>query len=180
MAKVYLGVGSNIERERYITAGLDALASIFGEMSLSSVYDSPAVGFEGQPFLNLVAGVETDLGVGELARRLRHIEMEHGRPPNATRFSPRQLDIDILTYDDLVGVIEGVELPRGEILENAFVLCPLAELAPDGVHPGLGERYSVLWQAYDQASQPLQRVEFVWRGRSVGAHSVGDRGKGIY
>ena len=68
MPRVYLGVGSNIERERYITAGLDALQGLFGELTLSPVYDSVAIGFDGQPFLNLVAGVDTNLGVGELAR----------------------------------------------------------------------------------------------------------------
>jgi 2-amino-4-hydroxy-6-hydroxymethyldihydropteridine diphosphokinase len=167
MARVYLGVGSNIERERYIVAGLDALQGLFGELALSSVYDSAAIGFEGQPFLNLVVRVDTDLGVGELARRLRHIEIEHGRPVNATRYSPRQLDIDILTYDDACGVIDGVELPRTEILENAFVLCPLAELAPETLHPDVRQSYSDLWRAYDQASQPLVKVDFQWRGRLV-------------
>ncbi len=167
MAHVFLGVGSNIERERYIIAGLDALQGIFGELALSSVYESEAVGFDGQPFLNLVVGVQTELGVGELASRLRHIEREHGRPENATRFSSRQLDIDVLTYDDLVGVIHGVELPRAEILENAFVLCPLAELAPEGVHPGVGESYARLWESYDKARQPVTPVVFEWRGRSV-------------
>jgi 2-amino-4-hydroxy-6-hydroxymethyldihydropteridine diphosphokinase len=167
MARVYLGVGSNIERERYIIAGLDALQGMFGELALSSVYDSAAIGFEGQPFLNLVVRVDTDLGVGELARRLRHIEIEHGRPVNATRYSPRQLDIDILTFDDASGVIDGVELPRREILENAFVLCPLAELAPDALHPFARQSYLDLWRAYDQASQPLVKVDFEWRGRLV-------------
>jgi 2-amino-4-hydroxy-6-hydroxymethyldihydropteridine diphosphokinase len=167
MATVYLGVGSNIERERYIVAGLDALQGMFGELALSSVYDSAALGFEGQPFLNLVVRVETDLGVGELARRLRHIEVEHGRPVNATRYSARQLDIDILTYDDATGLIEGVELPRSEILENAFVLRPLAELAPDLLHPVVRQSYSDLWRVYDQAAQPLLKVDFEWRGRLV-------------
>jgi 2-amino-4-hydroxy-6-hydroxymethyldihydropteridine diphosphokinase len=167
MACVFLGVGSNIERERYITAGLDALAGLFGELALSSVYDSAAIGFTGQPFLNLVAVVNTDLSVAVLAQRLRHIELEHGRPTNATRFSPRQLDIDILTYDDTVGVVDGVELPREEILENAFVLCPLAELSPDTLHPACQRSYLSLWQAYDQASQPLSKIEFTWRGRSI-------------
>jgi 2-amino-4-hydroxy-6-hydroxymethyldihydropteridine diphosphokinase len=167
MATVYLGVGSNIERERYIVAGLDALQGMFGELALSSVYDSAALGFEGQPFLNLVVRVETDLGVGELARRLRHIEVEHGRPVNATRYSARQLDIDILTYDDATGLIEGVELPRSEILENAFVLRPLAELAPDALHPVVRQSYSDLWRIYDQAAQPLLKVDFEWRGRLV-------------
>ena len=167
MATVFLGVGSNIERERYIVAGLDALQGIFGELALSSVYDSVAIGFDGQSFLNLVVQAETNLGVGELARQLRHIEVEHGRPAHATRFSSRQLDIDILTYDDQVGLIEGVELPRGEILENAFVLCPLAELAPQALHPVVGQSYSELWKGYDRAGQSLVRVAFEWRGRSI-------------
>ena len=167
MARVYLGVGSNIERERYIVAGLDALQDLFGDLVLSPVYDSEAIGFEGMPFLNLVVRVNTDLEVGELARRLRHIEFEHGRLPDATRFSARQLDIDILTYDDRVGTEEGVELPRGEILENAFVLCPLADLAPEERHPVVGRTYAELWRDYDQGSQSLSRVEFVWKGRVI-------------
>lgn len=167
MARVYLGLGSNIERERYLTAGLDALQALFGELALSSVYDSQAIGFQGQPFLNMVVAVDTALPVADLARQLRHIEFEHGRLPDATRFSSRQLDIDILTYDALVGVIDGVELPRGEILENAFVLCPLAELAPDVPHPALGHTYASLWRAYDQSAQPLRRVAFAWRARAI-------------
>ena len=167
MAQVFLGVGSNIERERYITAGLDALHSLFHELALSSVYDSAAIGFSGQPFLNLVAAVNTELPLAELAARLRHIEVEHGRPVNATRFSARHLDIDILTFDDAVGTFDGVQLPRQEILENAFVLCPLAELSPESVHPLLKRSYRALWQEYEQASQPLTRVDFTWRGRSI-------------
>ena len=166
MSRVYLGLGSNIERERYITAGLDALAGLFGHLDISPVYDSPAVGFDGQPFLNLVVGVETDMGVGELQQRLRHIESEHGRPANATRFSPRQLDIDILTYDDLVGVVDGVALPRGEILENAFVLRPLADLAPQARHPADGREYATLWRDLGLGDQPIARVGFARRGRA--------------
>jgi 2-amino-4-hydroxy-6-hydroxymethyldihydropteridine diphosphokinase len=167
MAQVYLGLGSNIERERYLTAGLDALQGAFGDLALSPVYDSAAIGFEGQHFLNMVVVVDTELGVGELARQLRHIEIEHGRPANAQRYSSRQLDIDILTYDQLAGVVDGVELPRGEILENAFVLRPLADLAPDSRHPVDGRTYAELWADYDQNSQSLQRVAFSWRGRMI-------------
>jgi 2-amino-4-hydroxy-6-hydroxymethyldihydropteridine diphosphokinase len=167
MAQIYLGVGSNIERERYITAGLDALLGLFPEMALSSVYDSAAIGFEGQPFLNLVLGATTSLSLAELAVRLRHIEVEHGRPANAARFSPRHLDIDILTYDDAVGTFDGVTLPREEILENAFVLRPLAELAPDTLHPGVKRSYRSLWAEYDRDTQPLKKVDFSWRGRAI-------------
>ena len=165
MARVFLGIGSNIERERYIVAGLDAMARLFGDFSHSSVYDGAAVGFEGQPFLNLVVCVETGLEPAELAKVLRAIELEHGRAVNATRYSARQLDIDILTYDDRVGMEGGVQLPRAEILYNAFVLQPLAEMAPDSVHPVAGKSYAQLWREYDQSSQQLQRVEFEWRGR---------------
>ena len=166
MARVYLGVGSNIERERYIVAGLDALQRLFGDFDHSSVYDSAAVGFEGQPFLNLVVGIDTQLSVAELAKQLRAIEFEHGRPLNATRFSPRQLDIDILTYDERVGTVDGVQLPRAEILENAFVMQPLAELAPQVCHPVNGRSYAELWAEFDLTSQQLSRVDFEWRGRA--------------
>lgn len=167
MACVYLGLGSNIERERYINAGLDALQRLFGELAVSPVYDSEAIGFEGQPFLNLVVAIETDLALTQLARTLRDLEREHGRPENAARFTARQLDIDILTYDDAVVTSGPVVLPREEILYNAFVLRPLADLAPDAIHPVVGRSYADLWQAYDASSQSLQRVPFSWRGREI-------------
>ncbi|MEM6581842.1 MAG: 2-amino-4-hydroxy-6-hydroxymethyldihydropteridine diphosphokinase [Pseudomonadota bacterium] len=167
MVRVYLGVGSNIDREYHIAAGLDALQTLFGEMVLSSIYDSCSIGFEGSPFLNLVAGVETAFSPGELQQKLRAIEYAYGRSVNATRFSARQLDIDILTHGTLTGCVEGVELPRAEILENAFVLCPLAEVAGSERHPEVGKTYATLWQEYDQASQSLQKVDFVWQGKSL-------------
>lgn len=167
MATVYLGLGSNIRREQYIGVGLDALAALFGELCASSVYDGDAIGFSGEPFLNLVVCIQTDLPVGELARQLRQLEYAHGRPENATRNSPRQLDIDILTYDDRVGVVDGVILPRPEILTNAFVLRPLAELAPQRLHPAAGKSYAALWSHYDQGAQRLRAVAFSWRGREL-------------
>jgi 2-amino-4-hydroxy-6-hydroxymethyldihydropteridine diphosphokinase len=167
MVDVYLGVGSNIERERYIVAGLDALEALLGDLVLSSVYDSEAVGYDGQAFLNLVVAAQTELTLVELAQTLRHIEVEYGRPKHAQRHTPRQLDIDILTYGDAVGVVDGIELPRAEIIENAFVLRPLAELAPSALHPASKDSYASLWRDYDQSSQQLFRVDFEWRGRSI-------------
>ncbi|MEH6569631.1 MAG: 2-amino-4-hydroxy-6-hydroxymethyldihydropteridine diphosphokinase [Halioglobus sp.] len=171
MAQVYLGIGSNIERERYIVAGLDALHRLFGDFEHSSVYDSDAIGFKGQAFLNMVVAIETPLGIADLAAQLRQIEIEHGRPEHATRFSARQLDIDVLTYDDLVGVFDSVVLPRGEILENAFVLQPLAELAPESVHPERGVPYAQLWDEYGKDTQRLCMVDFEWRGRLISSRA---------
>jgi 2-amino-4-hydroxy-6-hydroxymethyldihydropteridine diphosphokinase len=167
MPRIYLGIGSNIERERHVAIALDALAARFGEVAVSPVYEAPALGFDGDPFLNLVVGVDGELPLRSLADELRALERAHGPPPNATRNSPRRLDIDILTYGDRVGVEEGVELPRGEILTSAFVLRPLAALAPGDRHPACGETYATLWDRFDQAAQPIRAVPFAWRGREL-------------
>ncbi|UTW14234.1 2-amino-4-hydroxy-6-hydroxymethyldihydropteridine diphosphokinase [Marinobacterium rhizophilum] len=166
MARVYVSIGSNIERERNITAGLDGLAQSFGELMLSSVFESEAVGFAGDHFYNLVAGFETALPVGELSRQLKAIEDRNGRCRQGPKFSGRTLDIDILTYDDSCGRIDGVELPRAEILFNAFVLQPLAQIAPDVLHPETGVSYAALWQGYDKQKQRLWAVDFSWQGRA--------------
>lgn len=158
MTQLFLGLGSNIEPARYLSLGLEELEALLGELRVSSVYEGAAIGFAGAPFWNLVVETQTLLSVGDLQAALRSIEYAHGRPENASRFSPRSLDIDILVYGDVCGVIEGVVLPRGEILDNAFVLRPLAELAPGGMHPSDGRSYAELWQQYDTASQPLRAV----------------------
>ena len=162
MATVYLSLGSNIDREKNLSAGLDALVQSFGDLRMSEVFESEAVGFDGDNFYNLVVAIETDLSVGELAMRLRDIEDDNGRLRSGPKFSARTLDIDILTYDDRTGVVDGVKLPRGEILKNAFVLLPLSELAPDTLHPLEGKTYQQLWEEYDQDSQKLWPVEFDW------------------
>jgi 2-amino-4-hydroxy-6-hydroxymethyldihydropteridine diphosphokinase len=167
MAQVYVSIGSNIDQQRHIRACLDDLAAHFGHLSLSPVYESEAVGFEGDNFYNLVAGFVTELPVGELSELLRAIETANGRRRDGPRFSARTLDIDILTYDELVGVVDGIDLPRDEILANAFVLLPLAELAPDARHPATGKTYRQLWDAYDQGRQKLWAIEFQWRGQSI-------------
>ena len=87
-----------------------------------------------------------------LSTYLKALEDQHGRRRDTPRFSARTLDIDILTYDNVTGSVEGVLLPRQEILENAFVLWPLAELAPKEKHPVMGVSYAELWRSYDQAS----------------------------
>ena len=171
MARVYISIGSNIDRERYITAALDALAGWFDEPLISSVYESESVGFDGSPFYNLVVGVDTDLSVAELSARFKQLEADNGRRRDVPKFSPRTLDLDILTYDHEVGRVHGVELPRGEILKNAFVLLPLAEIAPNAVHPVCGEHYQALWKAYDR-DQKLWPVDFTWQGRRISQASA--------
>lgn len=168
MPRVLVGIGSNIDRHRHVTAALDALSLAFGDLTISSVYESEAVGFAGDPFYNLVAAFDTGLSVAELSAALREIENNNGRRRGELRFAARTLDIDILTWGDVTGVVDGVTLPRPEILANAFVLLPLAELLPDATHPEAGVTYAALWAAYDQTRQALKRIDFDWHGRALG------------
>ena len=166
MTKVYVSIGSNIDRERHITAALDALAKNFSALEISSVYESEAVGFTGDHFFNLVVGFDTAMKVSELSACLRDVEHINGRNRGLEHFSARTLDIDILTYGYYVGENDGVVLPRAEILENAFVLLPLAEIAPSQEHPVAHQSFSALWLAYSK-QQKLWTVDFSWRGESI-------------
>ena len=170
--RVYISIGTNVDRERNVIAALDALNGWFGELVISPVYDSEAVGFDGSPFLNLVVGVDTALPVAELSRRFKQLEAENGRRRDVPKFSARTLDLDILTYGDAVGRIGGVELPRGEILKNAFVLRPLADIAPEILHPVCGKTYGQLWQDYN-TDQKLWRMDFSWQGRQISRAAAG-------
>lgn len=158
MAKVYLGLGSNIDAPRHIHRALGALQQQFGELQVSPVYESESVGFSGDNFLNLVVAVDTALSVAELQAAMREIENDNGRDRSAPKFSGRTLDIDILLYDDCVGDIDGVSLPRDEILKNAFVLKPLCDLAPELLHPQQRKTMAQLWVQYDKNKQRLWQV----------------------
>ena len=166
MTRIYISLGSNIERERHIRAGLDALQTEFGELQVSRVFESEAVGFNGRPFYNLVVGADTELPLATLCQRLRAMEFAHGREPDAKKFAPRTLDLDLLLYGELVCETPLV-LPRGEILTNAFVLWPLAELAPGLRHPIDGRTMYELWECYDKASQQLNPIPFHWEAREL-------------
>jgi 2-amino-4-hydroxy-6-hydroxymethyldihydropteridine diphosphokinase len=153
--RCWVSLGSNRERERSIRAAVAALAERFGRLRLSPVYESAAEGFAGDPFLNLVAGFDTALGVGDLRAELRAIEAANGRERAGPRFAPRTLDLDLLTYGDQVGEIDGYRLPRDEILTYAFVLGPLADVAPRERHLCDGRTYSELWRALSPGWPPL-------------------------
>lgn len=160
MARIYISVGSNIDRETNIRGAVRELAQAFGPLLLSSVYESEAVGFVGDAFYNLVVGADTHLDVAAVVSLCKQIEDNYGRVRDGVKYCGRSLDLDLLTYDQLI-CVEPVELPRAEILHNAFVLQPLAELAPDTLHPSQQQRYAALWQAY-QVPQKLWIVPFAF------------------
>ncbi|WP_034474877.1 2-amino-4-hydroxy-6-hydroxymethyldihydropteridine diphosphokinase [Aestuariibacter salexigens] len=159
--QIYISVGSNIERETHTQKGLDALFNEFGALTLSRVFESEAIGFKGDTFYNLVVGATTTRTVSQVCQCLKDIEHENGRVRGAEKFSSRTLDLDLLLYDKLV-IDNPVELPRGEILYNAFVLQPLADIAPIEKHPIVDETYASLWQAFDKQTQRLWPIPFAW------------------
>ena len=131
---VLISIGSNIERERYTKQSLVALKQHFSDVTVSSVYESEAVGFNGSPFYNAVARATTSKNIGQVCATLKGIEKDNGRVHTDKKFCARTLDLDLLTYDSRVTTTP-VVLPREEICYNAFVLWPLAELVPNDVHP---------------------------------------------
>ncbi|MFI3246342.1 MAG: 2-amino-4-hydroxy-6-hydroxymethyldihydropteridine diphosphokinase [Ferrimonas sp.] len=159
MTEIFISLGSNIDAERHIRLGLTSLAETLGTLRLSPVYESEAVGFAGDNFLNLVVAAQTDKPIAALVALFKRIEQQHGRPPGAAKFAPRTLDIDLLLYGDACCQTP-VVLPRPEIGTHAFVLLPLQQLWPTGqLH---GRTFSELWAAFPQASQPLWAIDFQW------------------
>lgn len=155
MARVYLSLGSNLEPQRYLRAALDELRARFGAIEVSPAYRSRSVGFDGPDFVNLAVGLDTELTPEALNDWLHALEDRHGRRRDVPRYSDRTLDVDIVLYDDLVRQGEGhLDIPRKE-LKHAFVLRPIADIAPGLRHPVDGRSMAELWAAFPAASEPL-------------------------
>ncbi len=150
MPQVYVSIGSNQAPLENIRAGISKLEALVGPVQCSPVYRSVAVGFEGDDFFNLVIGFNTTLPLQTLAEALREIEAACGRHRGEAKFAPRTLDMDILTWGGAVLEEGRLRLPREDILDYAFVLKPLADIAPQARHPVLGTRYAELWAAFSK------------------------------
>ena len=162
MAEVFVSVGSNVEPEKHVRFAVGALQQRFGELRVSTVYRTAAVGFDGDDFLNFVVAFETDEPVEDVDRALDAIEREGGRDQGLPKFSPRTLDLDLLLYDDMVLDTEGLQLPRREILKYAFVLAPLVELAPQRLHPETGRPLASHWEEFDKTGNELLAIELIF------------------
>lgn len=158
MSTVYLSLGSNIDARANIASGIEALEASFGPVGLSPVYRAAAVGFEGDDFINLVARIETSMTPVELKDFLTRLEDRHDRDRNVPKFADRTLDIDILLYDDLVLCSPAVQIPRDEILEAAYVLRPLADLAPGVMHPVERVTLAELWRRFPKKGDTLEEI----------------------
>ena len=163
MTRVYAGLGSNVEKEKNIPAALNTLADHFSPLIISTVYESEPLGFRGDNFYNLVIGFDTDLSVLEVVRIFKSIESSLGRTPSVqdttSETISHTLDIDLLLFGDLIQHDDQIDVPRGDIKQYPFVVCPLAEIAGETKHPETGLSIVDMWQSFDKYRHHLKSVK---------------------
>lgn len=161
-ARVYLGLGSNINPEENLKLGVRELRWRYGSLDLSAVYRSHPVGFAGDDFLNMVVGLDTTERIADIREEIVRIQERAGRDRGSGRFVSRPLDIDLLLYDDEILRQPHCRIPRPDILEYGFVLRPLAELAPELRHPETGKTMREHWEAFEADTLPLAGVSLAF------------------
>ena len=162
MATVYLGLGSNESPEANLGLAIAELKKRYGELAISAIYRSAAVGFDGEDFLNLVVRLQSEDSPLAICHEIELIHDLAGRVRGSDKWGSRPLDVDLLLYDDLVKDERPIRVPRDDILRYSFVLRPLAELAPDQVHPVTGRTMLEHWQDFVASSHPLEEVSIDW------------------
>ena len=155
---VYVSVGSNIDKERNFISCIKSLRETFGELAMSPVYESQAVGFEGDNFYNMVVSFKTEQSPHQIAKTLKIIERQHERVPSKNSFQSRTLDLDQILHGNLTINENGIQIPHNDIVKYTFVLRPLADLSNHAVHPVLGKTYAQLWSNLDHDALPLKKV----------------------
>lgn len=158
MADAYVAAGSNVSPRASLGRALALLGAEFPGLRASRAYSNAAVGFEGDDFINLVVQIPAAIPSEDLLDRLKAIERRCGREPGAQKWGPRTLDLDLLLHGDRVGRVAGKLLPHPDLLTRAWVLGPLAELAPALEHPVVRERMDSLWRRFDRGAHPLTPV----------------------
>ncbi|MEY4640087.1 MAG: 2-amino-4-hydroxy-6-hydroxymethyldihydropteridine diphosphokinase [Pseudomonadota bacterium] len=167
MVWVALSLGSNHDAEANLSSGLDELLLQFHDLALSSVFRSAAKDSGAADYLNMAVGVETDMPLQELNKLLKKIEDKHRRERGTPKSTRVTLDIDLLLYGDRSGNVDGLMLPRPEILSAAYVLWPLSQIANKKKHPALKQSYAELWEAFDKTRQVIAPVAFEWHERVI-------------
>jgi 2-amino-4-hydroxy-6-hydroxymethyldihydropteridine diphosphokinase len=158
MTAVYVAAGSNAEPERHLSVALRALAAAYGPLTLSPAYKNKAVGFDGADFINLVAGFTTEDSVVEVRKQLQKIEAACERPPDAPKWAPRTMDLDILLFGDLVSNEPGFVIPRPDLVKRPYMLKPMADIAPEVRHPILDKTMRELWEGFQGGEHAMVEV----------------------
>jgi 2-amino-4-hydroxy-6-hydroxymethyldihydropteridine diphosphokinase len=163
MSEVFVAIGGNVDPEKHLHCAARALRERFPRVRFSGCYRNPAFGFEGADFLNAVAGFHTTLSVQALLVELRAIETLCGRKPADPKWGPRAIDLDLLLFGQLAEQGQGYTLPRPDLTRRAYMLGPLAELAPRYRLPPAGPTVGELWErlraADAAAAEGLRRID---------------------
>ena len=158
-ARVFVAGGSNVEPQRNLAIAMREMARSWPDVQFSRAYRNIAVGFEGPDFINWVAGFRTDWPIDQVLARLHAIEALCGRARHAPKWAPRSMDLDVLLFDDAVATTREYQLPRPDLVKRAYMLGPMAEIAPEVTHPTLGLTMGELWQRFDRDAHPLQQID---------------------
>ena len=143
---LHLNIGSNKNRRINIRLALNKLESNFTDITVSSLFESPAEGFVGSNFYNVGVNAKTKNNINEVVGILHDIENSLGRDRSLPKFSSRIIDLDLVLYNDAID--EDLKVPRRDILKYAFVLAPVAELNPEDIHPQKGISFLNLWKEF--------------------------------
>lgn len=158
MTDVYVAAGSNVDPEKYLARALRELAGAYGPLTLSPAYKNQAVGFTGDDFINLVVGFRTVDDVAAVRRQLQKIEASCDRPPDAPKWAPRTMDLDILLFGDRISDEPGLKIPRPDLLKRPYMLKPMADIAPDVRHPISGQTMRELWESFEGDQHSMVEV----------------------
>lgn len=148
MSHIHINIGSNQNRRKNISQALDVLRLNFFDVVCSDIFESNAIGFEGANFYNMGVNATTDLSVVDVLSVLHTIENNQGRDRSQPKFSSREVDLDLVLYDEVID--EANNLPRSDILTYNFVLLPLAQLNPQSIHPLENKTYAQLSATVEQ------------------------------
>jgi 2-amino-4-hydroxy-6-hydroxymethyldihydropteridine diphosphokinase len=157
--RVFVAAGSNLEPEKHLARACAEIRHSWHDVVFSRAYSNVAMGFDGPDFINLVLGFTTSQPLDAVIARLRAIETQCGRPRYAPKWASRTMDLDVLLYGDLVEKTSEYTLPRPDLLKRPYMLGPMAEIAPDVVHPTVGKTMALLWKEFDRDGHAMNPVD---------------------
>jgi len=157
-ADVYVAAGSNVDPVRHLQLAVRELRQLYPQLKVSPAYRNKAVGFEGDDFVNLVVGFQTSLTPEQVRQQLQQVEAACGRAPDAPKWAPRTMDLDILLFGDLVSNTPGLVVPRPDLIRRPYMLKPMMDIGPDVLHPVSGKSIGQLWREFDSAAHEMTTV----------------------
>ena len=158
MTRVYIALGSNIEPRARLSQAARLLQARFPGIRFSDCYQNVSIGFDGADFINAAAGFDADLTLPQLVDVLHAMEEQCGRKRDDAKWAPRAMDLDVLLYGNLVSDTPAAPVPRADLLRRAFMLGPMADIAPGLLHPEARRTLAELWAELAPRTPPLSRV----------------------